>query len=91
MPNKEDELGGLWEKQTRNGDTYLNGKIGDQAVVIFRNTYKQEGERTPDWRVYKSQPRPQDGQQAAPQPERRPAQQPLEAPPESYPEDDIPF
>lgn len=56
MPNKDDELGGLWIRQGRSGD-FLSGKIGDQEVVIFPNAYKKPGERTPDWRVYKSQPR----------------------------------
>lgn len=59
MPtNKEDELGGLWEREGKNG-RYLTGKIGGQDVVVFWNSKKQQGEKTPDWRVYKSKPRPQ--------------------------------
>lgn len=68
MPSREDELGGLWEKQTRNGQTFMSGKLklGDTEVevVIFHNDHKKPGEKTPDWRVYRSQPR--DGQQQPP-------------------------
>lgn len=89
MPSKEDEIGGLWESTTKDGKVYLKGKIDGREVVLFRNEWKKEGERTPDWRVYKSQPR--DGQ-AAPQPATPPpTRQPeaVYAPP--YGEDDIAF
>lgn len=90
MPDKENEIGAVWEKEDRNGNTYLSGKVGDQSVVIFKNTYKQPGENTPDWRIYK-----QDGgagsqarnQQPAPQPTQQPA-----AMPDGHPGDeDAPF
>lgn len=62
MPSKDDEIGGLWARQGRNGE-FLSGRLtldGQTVeVVVFPNTYKQEGERTPDWRVYRSQPRDQ--------------------------------
>jgi hypothetical protein len=69
MPAREDELGGLWSREGRNGE-FLSGKLtlpdgSEVEVVVFRNTHKQPGERTPDWRVYRSQPR-----------EGQPAQQP---------------
>lgn len=46
------ELGCLWEKQGKHG-TYFTGKIGDQAVVVFKNGNKREGSKAPDWRVMK--------------------------------------
>lgn len=52
MSKREDEIGALWEYQTRNGDTYLKGKVNGCPVIIFRNGFKKPGERTPDWRVY---------------------------------------
>lgn len=60
--NRENELGALWQKKSeKDGSTFLSGKIqvnGEQIdVVVFRNTYKQAGEKSPDWRIYKSQPR----------------------------------
>lgn len=62
MPAREDELGVLWLKEAQaSGKKYMSGRltIGDEsvAVVVFKNEYKQEGERTPDYRVYRSQPR----------------------------------
>lgn len=89
MPNKEDEIGGLYDNTTRDGEVYMKGRMNGEKVVIFRNKWKKEGERTPDWRVYKSQPR--DGQAipqpATPQPTRQP--DPVYDPP--YSEEDIPF
>ncbi len=46
------ELGALWEKTSAKG-TYFTGKIGDQAVVVFKNDRKQAGSNAPDWRVLK--------------------------------------
>lgn len=57
MPDKADEIGALWTRLSKNGHEYLSGKIAGQDVVIFPNTHKQPGEKTPDWRVFKSQPR----------------------------------
>jgi uncharacterized protein (DUF736 family) len=91
MPSKDDEIGGLWESATKDGKVYLRGKIDGQDVVLFRNEWKKEGERTPDWRVYKSQPR---DQQATPQPTPQPAPRAAELPayaPEYAEDDSIPF
>lgn len=65
MPAREDEIGGLWRRDGSNGE-FLSGRLTIDGksveVVVFPNTYKQDGERTPDWRVYLSQPRPDAGQ-----------------------------
>lgn len=58
MPNKEDELGALWERQMSNGRVYMTGKINGQDVVIFAND-RATNPKAPQWRVYKSQPREQ--------------------------------
>ena len=58
MPNKEDELGALWERRTKDGRTYMTGQIGGQDVVIFSND-KATNPKAPQWRVYKSTPREQ--------------------------------
>lgn len=61
MPSKEDKIGALWAKQTRDNAEYFKGSIEiggtRQEVVIFRNGYK-EADRHPDYIVYRSQPRP---------------------------------
>lgn len=94
MPSKDDEIGGLWESATKDGKVYLRGKIDGQDVVLFRNEWKKEGERTPDWRVYKSQPREggQQGNKTEPQPQPAPRASP-ELPPYApdNAEDDLPF
>ena len=93
MPAKEDELGGLWESATREGEVYLKGKIDGVDVVLFKNRWKKEGERTPDWRVYKSQPRTGENTPApAATPPRaaQAAQQPPAYAPQ-HQEDDMPF
>jgi uncharacterized protein (DUF736 family) len=86
MPSRDDELGALWLRESKDGRKYLSGKTGDQEVVVFKNDHKQPGERTPDYRVYRSQPRAQHrsetGTHAAPTR--------AQAPPESY-DDEIPF
>lgn len=65
MTDKSDEVGALWTKKDRNGKKYLSGRItiGGETVdvVVFQNSFKKEGERTPDLRIYRSQPREQSG------------------------------
>jgi hypothetical protein len=57
---KEADIGALWIKDGKNGK-FMSGKIkvGDQEVpvVVFRNTYKEEGSNKPDYKVYRQQPR----------------------------------
>ncbi len=90
MTSKDDEIGGLWNDKTKDGRLYIKGKINGEQVVLFQNEYKKEGERTPDWRVYKSQPREQQAnQQPTPQPAPRAAELPAYAPHNA--EDDLAF
>jgi len=51
------ELGALWVnvKQGTN-EKYLTGAINGEKVIIFKNKYKEENEKAPDFRVYKQQP-----------------------------------
>lgn len=56
MPKDPNELGALWENQSARGP-YMTGTINGQKVVVFRNTHKQPGEKSPDWRVLKSKPK----------------------------------
>ncbi len=72
--DRDSELGGLWLKTSNSGKKYMSGKFtinGETVeVVVFKNERKQPGERTPDYRVYKSQPRDGGGQQTQRQPVR---------------------
>lgn len=57
MPYEKDpnEIGALWEKEGKRG-TYMTGTINGVRVVLFKNGNKGN-EKSPDWRVLKSQPK----------------------------------
>lgn len=54
------DCGALWVR-TKEDKEYMTGTItiGDTVyeIVLFKNSYKKEGDRTPDWRIYHSKPR----------------------------------
>ena len=57
MDTEKKDIGALWQKVSKQGKTYLSGTINGQRVVVFKNERKQDGERTPDWRIYPETPR----------------------------------
>lgn len=65
--DKQNEIGGLWLNESQKGTKYMAGKLSmngqEVKVVIFKNTFKKEGEKTPDYRVYLQE----DQRQAKPQ------------------------
>jgi uncharacterized protein (DUF736 family) len=84
---KMEEVGALWENQSKGGKVYFSGKVNGVPVIVFQNTYKKPGEKSPDWRVYLKEDNPdyQRAESPAPRQEHRPA-------PQQEPEtDDIPF
>lgn len=82
MPfDKADQLGGLWERKTKTGNHMLAGSVklpdgGELEIVAFWNDKKQEGERTPDWRIFKGQPRQGQGRGENPSGPARQSHQP---------------
>lgn len=57
MPKDPNEIGALWLKESKNGNSFFSGKIdGVGDVVVFANTKKTK-ENQPDYRVLKSRPR----------------------------------
>ena len=60
--SNDNELGALWKRKSQKGTTFLTGKIkvNNESidVVVFQNTEKKS-ENSPDYRILKSQPRPQ--------------------------------
>ena len=64
--NKNDwsdrELGALWVN-VKNGknEKYLTGHINNQKVIIFKNQFKEENPKAPDFRVYKHAERDSSG------------------------------
>lgn len=73
--DRNDEIGGLWLKESQKGTKFMSGTMtfnGEKVeVVVFKNSHKQPGEKTPDYRVYRSQPRDGGGQQPQRQAPRR--------------------
>ena len=53
--SKLEKICGLWKKQTKDGRSYLSGKIDeDYNCLVFKNTYKKEGDNQPDYNVFRS-------------------------------------
>lgn len=50
--NERIELTGLWANKDKDGNTFLSGSLGRAKVLVFKNTHKQEGEKTPDYRMF---------------------------------------
>lgn len=53
MPN-ENKIGALWlkekdDKKFFSGEVEIDGK--KHSIVVFRNTYKQEGSKQPDYNI----------------------------------------
>jgi hypothetical protein len=87
------KLGALWEKQTKNGDTYFAGEITHNGVVkkivVFKNQWKKPGENKPDWVINESEPINYTKQKPQSQPkEPQAVQQSFSS---NYEDDDIPF
>jgi hypothetical protein len=59
MDNKD--CGALWAR-SKDGKDYFTGVFTTpdgvtHEIVVFKNSYKKEGDKTPDWRIYPSKPR----------------------------------
>ena len=60
--NGLEELSGLFRNESKKGDIYYGGKLTDGTeVVMFRNSYWEEGKNRPYFRLYK---RTEEGKQA---------------------------
>ena len=46
------KLTGLWQNQSKNGENYLSGNLGGARVMIFKNKYKREGSKDPDFNLF---------------------------------------
>lgn len=60
MARFEKDIGALWIKESRQGTKFMSGniRIGEDTieVVVFKNKFKKEGSREPDFRIYESEP-----------------------------------
>ena len=54
---KLEEAGAFWIKTSKTGVQFLTGKVKSKSgeeisIMVFKNKYKEEGSRQPDYRVY---------------------------------------
>ena len=48
------ELGALWVNTKQNsGEKYLTGHIKGEKVIVFKNRFKEENPKAPDFRIYR--------------------------------------
>lgn len=45
-------LGGLWLNESQDGRKYMKGYLGEAEVLIFKNKFKEAGDKQPDYRMY---------------------------------------
>jgi uncharacterized protein (DUF736 family) len=61
----EQNIGALWLKDKANGGKYLTGNIEIDGVkhkiVVFKNDFKKDGEKTPDYRIFPARQQESDG------------------------------
>ena len=64
------EIGALWvnAKQGSN-EKYLTGQINGDKVIMFKNKYKDDNPKAPDFRIYKQMDQEEGGSKAAPKEE----------------------
>lgn len=46
------KVSGLWLNIDKEGNKYFSGGLGNIRVVIFKNTFKEEGSNEPDYNMY---------------------------------------
>jgi hypothetical protein len=46
------KAGGLWKSTDSNGNDMFSGSMGGVRVLVFTNTYKEDGDNKPDFQMY---------------------------------------
>lgn len=46
------KLTGLWENTTAKGEKYFSGSLGAARLLMFRNSYKEDGDNQPDYNLF---------------------------------------
>jgi uncharacterized protein (DUF736 family) len=52
MSEKKQSAGGAWTKKSKSGKEFYSISIGDKRYTMFKNDYKKEGSKEPDYRLY---------------------------------------
>ncbi len=59
--DKQKDIGALWEKTAKSGQSFMSGKIDFMGrsieVVAFRNDKASPENKQPSWRIYLSTPK----------------------------------
>lgn len=57
-------LGGLWLNESQDGRKYMKGYLGEAELLVFKNKFKEAGDKQPDYRLYlaKGKPRKKAGE-----------------------------
>ena len=58
--NEPEKLGVLWKRKSKRGTDYWSGNINGQQIVVFAVRQKRSP-KSPDFEIYKSLPRDQQG------------------------------
>lgn len=45
-------IGGLWLHKDHEGRHFLSGSLGIAQLFVFKNKFKKEGDKYPDYRIY---------------------------------------
>jgi len=63
------QLGGLWQNDDKDGQTFFSGYLGNAKLLIFKNGYKKE-DKHPDYIMYvAAKEKKEDGNEASSAPE----------------------
>jgi len=56
-PSNLIEIGGLWLRKSKKGETYMEGPLGNAQLVVLPNQWKNPDDKRPDYRMF-VRPRP---------------------------------
>ena len=51
-------LGGLWLNESQDGRKYMKGYLGEAEILVFKNNFKEAGDKQPDYRLYVAKGKP---------------------------------
>lgn len=54
---KNKKIGALWLKKTEKA-TFLSGIINDKRIIVFKNNFKKDGSKEPDYQIYEAESNP---------------------------------
>ena len=46
------KLTGIWINTDKQGRKYMKGKLGTADILIYKNSYKKEGDKQPDYNLF---------------------------------------